>query len=116
MRYNGNTKVLVPYMNTEGTREWMLMNLNGDVDKRRIYRMVRKIVKETFGRSVTKTWLRTSVLIAAPGTVHVPTPEQTNAMVEAFIQRMQQDETEGQSDTTGQEGIAKEAGGSLCSL
>lgn len=115
MRYNGNTKVMVPYMNTDGEREWGMMSFTGDVDRRRIYREVRKMVERTFNRKVTKAWLRNKVLIAAPGAVAEPTKQQLNALVEAFIERMQ-DAPEGQPDTSRQEGTAEETGGPLCSL
>lgn len=57
MRYYGVTKVIIPWFDTEGMRQWSILTYNGGVDRRRILREMRKFAKRNFKKVVPKNWL-----------------------------------------------------------
>lgn len=100
MRYVGTTKVAIPYTGYNGGQEVAVLRFVGDVDRRRIYREIRKFVKHNFGIQVTKEWIqKVPVIIPEPQL----TAEEIQQVTEDFIRRIEynEDQDEGHSESQG---------------
>lgn len=113
MRYNGNTKVLVPWFDPgTGDKNWMVFSFRGDMDSRRLFREVRKHIHNNLGRKVSKKWIQRNCLIESE-TLH---DDKVDAIVEGFINRIEYNEDEILADTDSQEETTGEAEEPLCAV
>lgn len=99
MKYKGRTKILIPYMDGN-VRNWLCMELIGDVDHRRVRREVRKFAYEAFRKRVPKAWIMHVPIIVPQGGGDWADRLSLEEFTEKFIQRIQYDETENESDTS----------------
>ena len=116
MKLPDSYTVLVPWFDTEGNKHWMKLNFKGGVDHRRVRREIRKLIKKTFGRSVTNEWIAKSCLHErASIDAHLPTVN-IDDFIEGFIQRMRHEENEDGAHSDSEGTPAREAEVPLCSL
>lgn len=121
MRIAAGTKVMLPYYDSEGYKQWLLITLQSDVDRRRLYRVLRKLAFNTFNKVVDNTWIKYSSLMVMPSGHHVGLTDLTrsqniNKMVEEFIQRIQYNEIEDSTDTSSNSDNTQDAEQPLCTM
>jgi len=120
MRYSGHTKVLIPWYDTEGMKNWMLLSFIGDVDRRRVLAEIRKTVKKQLGRSISKKWIKENVMIVPNSADTVQTDEMSaaelRAKTEAFIQRMESDADNEGTNPEDQSSLDETAEGEMRSM
>lgn len=112
MRLKGSTIVLVPWFSTDGQKNWFNCKFTGDLDRRRLFREIAKHIKRALQRTVSKKWMRSSILIVNNPLVR----DASQAEIDAFINRMElhEDEIEGHPESAGSP--AQEAEGNLPSV
>lgn len=99
------TRVLVPWFDTDGNKNWMNFLFVGDVDKRRAYREIYKTVKKTLQRSVSKEWIRVHCLFQAPEDEAKQIKEALDNFIEHWIDRLEcKDATSEDGATSGDTG------------
>lgn len=77
MKYKDKVSVLIPWYDTDGFKQYTIVTLQGEtIDRRYIYKTVRRYCKMNFGKVVPKQWIKEVVKI-----VHKDdfTPEQIKA-------------------------------------
>lgn len=90
MKLLGNTVVLAPWFDTDGNKNWFNFKFSGAVDRRRVFREIRKHIKNALSVSVSKKWIMENCLILNNPDVRQPSQSE----IEAFIQRMELHEDE----------------------
>lgn len=84
-KLKGRTTITIPYTDNN-IRQYITIRINEDIDARKLYRGLRKYIKEQFGTNVDKDWLANVPLITNQYDV---IQNVTDADVEAFIERIE---------------------------
>lgn len=96
MRHKHGVKVAIPFWTTDNMKSMAFLTFDGDVDRRRVLREVRKYVKLTFGITPSKEWLQKvpqySPRVLVQG-------ELLNVVINEWIERIECHEDEDESDT-----------------
>lgn len=118
-KLTGETKVMIPYFDTEGKRHFNMIVIRGPIYASKMYSGIRKFVYDNYGVTVDRDWLHNVPLIVNSNDPEVQVTEaEKNRIVEAFIDHMElkDDETEDDTDSTNENLLAPEAGESLCTV
>jgi hypothetical protein len=108
MRYYGITKVIIPWTDNQGMRQWSVLTFSdrdgGGVDRRCIYKNIRKWAFLNFKKRVPKVWIRAQQIVNTYDPKKTLTPEQATEFdkaLEAFYQKLERevDEIEAGADT-----------------
>ena len=100
--------IMIPWFDTEGMKQRAFLCFKGDVDRRRVYREVRRWAKLNFNKTMPSAEIKQIVAINARTFTNVINPAQRaanravglDALVDEWIKRIQDDtEDEGQPDT-----------------
>lgn len=111
-RLTGTTRVLIPWLDTDGIRQYTTLNITGKIYASKLYAGIREFVRENFGVEVDKDWLEhVPLIVNSNDPMFKVTEEERNKMIEEFINFMElkdegsdQDErhTENKEETTGE--------------
>lgn len=116
----GKTKVLIPYYDTEGARQYTMITIEGDIYASKLYAGIKEFARANFGVEVNKDWLHHVPLIVNEHDPEVKiSEEEKNQLIEEFIQRMElkdDDETESGSVTGSETEDVAQAGQPLCAM
>jgi hypothetical protein len=115
MKLLGETKVMLPWFDTDGNKNWSVLTFKGDVDHRRVRREIRKFVLHNFKRRVSNRWIDEMAVIN-PQDAEVQPRIVTDEEVEAFIQRMRYEENEDGAHPDSSGTPAQEAEVPLCTM
>lgn len=115
-KLHGQTKILIPWFDAEGNRQYYMITLNGSVYASKMYSGIKEFVKVNFNADVNKDWLYHVPLIVNEHDPEVTiSEEERDDIVEAFIARMElKDEAQDSPDTTSQDEAAGEAAVPVC--
>lgn len=108
-KLTGITKILIPWNNYEGERNWSMITINGPIYASKMYAGIKKWVYDNFGVTVDSDWVRHVPLITNSNDPEVQvTEEEANAIVESFIDWMEDkdDAIENQGNSDSQIGTA----------
>lgn len=114
MKFHGVT-VLIPFFDTTGMKHWVNISTNDTIDRRRIWRGVRKYVQDAFKTTVNNDWVKAHCRIIPMIRAGKPKEYQdfTQKYMDDLYMRIQQDETqeiERLAHTEGTEDSAQAAG------
>ena len=117
-KLKGTTKILIPWFDTDGNRQYSMLTLTGTIYASKMYAGIRQFVKHNFGVDVDKDWLYHVPLISNQYDPEVAvTDEERDQLIEEFIQRMElKDEIEDEPTAGDQSQDACEASEPLRSL
>ena len=109
-----NAKVLVPWFDSTGKKQWFTMNFGGYVPRRAMRRCMRKLIQATFNITPSKTWLNSLISASLEPTLKVLNAQYTRKRatdeeVEAWIGRIQCDDDT--PDTEGDASIQNQPAG-----
>lgn len=110
-KLKGQTKVMIPWEDTEGKRQYSMLTFDGDLYVSKMHSIIREFVKDNFKVDVDKDWLDNVPLVVNQYDDPVEVSEsEADRIVEEFIQRMEtDDEDEDYPDTDSTGGNAQEA-------
>lgn len=101
-KLHGQTKVMIPYHDAEGSRHWNMITVTGTIYASKVYAGIRKFVLDNFGTKVNNDWLDNVPVILNtydPDVVQL-SEEEKKHIVDAFIDRVElKDDAETESDT-----------------
>ncbi len=106
-----NPWILIPWFDSEGSKQWLTMKFSGWVERRKLRRCVRKFIKNTFNKRVSKMYLN-SIITASlmkPCEAQYTRKRATDEEVEAWIGRIQCDDDT--PDTEGDASIQNQPAG-----
>lgn len=63
MRYNG-CHIMIPYFDADGMKQWVKIHVASVIDRRKVWRGVRKYVKDNFKKKVSNDWVKAHCIIA----------------------------------------------------
>lgn len=114
-KLTGTTKILIPYFDTEGMRQWTMITLTGSIYASKMYAGIREFVKKNFGIEVDKDWLIHIPLITNSNDPELAVSEdESKQLIEELIQRLElKDEDESDTDTAIESSPAEEATASV---
>lgn len=117
-KLSGTTKILIPWFDTDGNRQYSMLTLTGTIYASKMYAGIRQFVKHNFGVDVDKDWLYHVPLISNQYDPEVAvTDEERDQLIEEFIQRMElKDEIEDEPTAGDQSQDACEASEPLRSV
>lgn len=119
-KLTGQTKIMIPYIDSEGMRQFQMITLNGKVYASKMYAGIKKFVLDNYGVKVDKDWLTHVPLIVNSNDPEVQiTEEEKQRIVDSFIERMElkdDDEIEDGADSGSESEAAVEAGEPLCTV
>lgn len=118
-KLKGQTKVLVPYYDTEGQRHFQMITINGDIYASKLYAGIKKFVLDNYGVKVDKDWLHNVPLIVNSNDPEVQIPdEEKQKIVDSFLERMElkDDEDQDSADSGSQSETPPQAGEPLCTV
>ena len=101
-KLNGTTKVIIPYFDTDGYRQYSLITLNGTLYASKVYAGIRQFVRDNFGTEVDTDWLHNVPLIANEHDPEAKVSDtEWNHIMESLIDRweLKDDEIEDLADT-----------------
>src|ERR1043165_7344338 len=92
--YHGVTKVIIPWFDTEGYKQYSILTFSGDrVHRKRIWREIRKFCLRNFKRKVTKRFIRGLPIVNTydPQRIQINAEleERQQRAIDEMIQRMQ---------------------------
>lgn len=62
MKYNA-CHILIPYFDSDGMKQWVKIYVASVIDRRKVYRGVRKYVKDNFKKKVSNDWVKAHCII-----------------------------------------------------
>lgn len=103
-KYLEHTKAMVPYFETDGSKQWAMMTFTGRIHNNKVIHEVRRFIEHNFKVKVSKEWVKVHVPIISTNIEDIKAREgNMGAAVEEFIKRIEQrDENEDGTDTEGQ--------------
>lgn len=104
-KLTGNTKILLPYYDTDGMRQYQMINITGTMYASKMYAGIRKFVLDNWNLKVDKDWLHNVPIIANSNDPEVVAAmAEPDKMIEAFIEAIEEkdDPTENSTDTGSQ--------------
>lgn len=119
-KLKGITKIVIPYLDTEGERQYSLLTIEGTSYASKIYSGIKDFVKKNFELDVDKDWLHNVPLIVNQYDPEFAISDEERAeRIEKFIQSMElkdDDEAESFPDTRGTPEDASTATEQVCTL
>lgn len=131
MKLYGETKVMVPWFDSDGMKQWQMLTFRADeghgIDKRWLLRQIEAHIKKAFGKKMSHTWIKKNCPVinseeALPGVSHDSAYEKyMDDFVARWVDRMQQEgedaEDEDERDTAGETSVAgEEAAMEVCTV
>lgn len=111
-KLHGTTRVIVPWVNQEGQREYTQFIIEGTIYASKVYAGIRQWVKDAFNIGVDKDWLINVPLIynSNDPEFQKPTEEQLKQRIEDFIAFMESEvENQDEGHTESETEVDKEA-------
>lgn len=118
-KLHGQTKIMIPYIDEEGQRQFHMITLNGTVYASKMYAGIKQFVLATHGEKVDKDWLENVPLIVNSHDPQVQiSEEERQSIIDAFIDRMElkDDPIEDSADSGSESEAAVETGEPLCTV
>lgn len=118
-KLHGQTKIMIPYIDDAGQRQFHMITLNGSVYASKMYAGIKQFVLATHGEKVNKDWLENVPLIVNSNDPQVQiSDEERQTIVDAFIDRMElkDDEIEDSTDSGSESEAVVETGEPLCTV
>lgn len=120
MKYHGKTNVFIPAFDEIGQKHWLNLTFTGTVDRRRIYRTVRRFLQVNYNVSASKQWIKAFCRISNQYDEAIK-PDYTseaefNQFLEEFIQRVEYDETKDDTHSEGEGSNSETTAGSVLDL
>jgi len=115
---------MVPWWDAEGMKQWLRLTFHGDADSRFIFRQIRVYIKTEFNKVVDKQWIKAHCPIinealdstGSSKLQRLSDDESFTVMVDEWIERLEADENEDESDTPLQEGDTDSPEQPLCAV
>lgn len=117
-KLHDTTKVLIPYFDTDGTRHYSMLVINGTLYASKLYSGIKDFVKENFNVTVDKDWLAHVPLIVNQNDPELKVSEaERNKLIENFIDAMElKDEIEDEPDSRSETEDAAETSSPVLSM
>lgn len=101
-KLKGTTKILIPWFDSEGQRQYSMITLTGTIYASKMYAGIKDFVKQNFNVEVDKDWLAHVPLISNSEDPEIKvTDEERDQLIEEFIQRMELKDDEIENEPTG---------------
>lgn len=117
-KLQGQTKVMIPWEDDQGNRQWQVMSFTGDIYASKMYSEIRKYVKDAFGVDVDRDWLEHVPRIANLHDTEIKMlTGRVDEMVEEWIKRLEYNDADENNADSGSEDCSTETpAGPLCTV
>jgi len=124
MKLSGQTIVMVPWWDAEGMKQWLRLTFQGEADSRFIFRQIRVYIQKEFNKVVDKQWIKAHCPIINEALDYtgsskiqsLSNDESFTGMINEWVERLEADEDENESDTLLQNGDTERPEQPLCAV
>ena len=116
-KLKGVTKIILPYLEPDGTRQYSMLTITGTYYASKIYSIIRQFVKHNWDTDVAMDWLHNVPMIVNQHDEGMEvTPLERDENIERWIRSLEDDEIEDDTGSTSTTEDDSKAEQPLCSL